>query len=142
VHIDTQILARSRATDRFKDDLRRFVERHEDVPGIVLVHRAPRVKVLRLVHHLLHAHPEFAIERVHIDGRSGCSDFAGTIVVEGAGEARSYEFLWDCRWRAEQEGWIDCFGFPDQMRAAEEFGWRCFARWEPAGAPASAPSVQ
>jgi hypothetical protein len=69
VHIDTQILSRSRATERFKDDLRRFVERHEDVPAIVLVHRVPRVKVLRLLHHLLDAHPEFANEPVHKDAR-------------------------------------------------------------------------
>ena len=42
-----------------------------------------------------------------------------------------YEFVWDCRWRAEQEGWTDCFGFPDQIRAAREYDWRCFERWEP-----------
>ena len=34
------------------------------------------------------------------------------------------------RWRAEQQGWVDAFGFPDQIRAADEFGWNCFHRWQ------------
>lgn len=132
MHIDSQIIDDSRASAGFKDDLRRFIEGPEDVSSIVLLHRAPRVKVLRVIHHLLDAHPEFAVERVQVDGRSGCSDFVGTVMVEGDGESRTFEFAWDCRWKAEQEGWTDCFGFPDQIRAAAAFGWRCFARWEPA----------
>ena len=44
---------------------------------------------------------------------------------------RQVRFHWDCKWRAQQEGWVDYFGFPDQIRAAREFGWRCFERWEP-----------
>ena len=65
-----------------------------------------------------------------VDARSGCSDFVGTAVVEGGGESRVIRFAWDCRWRAEQEGWVDAFGFPDQIRAADEFGWNCFHRWQ------------
>jgi hypothetical protein len=135
VHIDDHIIASSCATERFRDDLRRFIEAHEDVSSIVLLHRAPRVKVLRVIHHLLETHPEFVVERVAVDGRSGCSDFVGTVTVDGGGESRTFEFAWDCRWRAEQEGWTDCFGFPDQIRAAEAFRWRCFARWEPVHQP-------
>ena len=101
-----------------------------DAPRIVVVHHVPRIKVMRLLNQLLHAHPEFRIERVRVDARSGCSDFVGYITVEGAGESRRFDFSWDCRWRAEQEGWVDAFGFPDQIRAADEFGWRCFAQWE------------
>lgn len=127
--IDAQILERSRATDAFKQALRRYATR-SDVEEIVTTRHLPRVKVLRLVTQLLHAHPEFQVERVHVDARSGCSDFEGHLVVEGAGEARVFEFVWDCRWRAEQEGWTDCFGFPDQIRAASEFDWRCFAEWK------------
>jgi hypothetical protein len=41
------------------------------------------------------------------------------------------EFAWDCRWRAQQQGWVDAFGFPDQIRAADEFGWNCFQHWQP-----------
>ncbi|HUQ81977.1 MAG TPA: hypothetical protein VM076_12585 [Gemmatimonadaceae bacterium] len=127
--IDTEILARSCACERFKADLVAF-STWSDSPSITLTRNLPRIKVIRLINQLLHAHPEWAVERVRIDGRSGCSDFVGTIVVEGAGESRIIEFAWDCRWRAEQEGWLDAYGFPDQIRAADEFGWNCFQRWE------------
>jgi plastocyanin len=92
----------------------------------------------RLINQLLHAHPEWVVDRLQIDARSGCSDFVGTAIVEGGGQSRVIQFAWDCRWRAEQEGWVDAFGFPDQIRAADEFGWNCFLRWqaEPAGAVA------
>ncbi|HEX6048036.1 MAG TPA: hypothetical protein VFZ21_02165 [Gemmatimonadaceae bacterium] len=127
--IDTDLLARSCATPRFKTDVLAFASR-ADVASITLSRAVPRIKVIRLINQLLHAHPEFAIERLHIDARSGCSDFVGTVVVEGAGESRLFEFAWDCRWRAEQQGWVDAFGFPDQIRAADEFGWNCFQRWQ------------
>ena len=128
--IDTQLLARSSATDRFKaDDI--ALSSRVDAPSITYTRTVPRIKVIRLVNQILHAHPEWAIERLHVDARSGCSDFVGTVIVEGAGESRVFEFAWDCRWRAEQEGWVDAFGFPDQIRAADEFGWNCFYRWQP-----------
>ncbi|HEX8695519.1 MAG TPA: hypothetical protein VF746_24110, partial [Longimicrobium sp.] len=38
-------------------------------------------------------------------------------------------FVWDCKWKAEQHGWHDYFGFPDQGRAAREFGYDCFRAW-------------
>jgi hypothetical protein len=129
VPIDKHILARSCATERFKADVVAFASRAE-APSIILTRTVPRIKVIRLINHLLHAHPEFAVQRLRIDGRSGCSDFVGTVIVEGAGEARAFEFAWDCRWRAEQEGWTDAFGFPDQIRAADEFGWNCFQHWQ------------
>lgn len=122
------VLERSRATESFVLALRRFAEGH-DVAAIELVRRAPRIKVLRVLAQLLHAAPDLPIERVRLDGRSGCSDFAGTIEVETAHGVRRFDFVWDCRWRAEQEGWRDWLGLPDQIRAAEEFGWRCFAVW-------------
>ena len=135
VPIDREILDRSFASDAFKADLRAYAMR-QDAPSIVTARNLPRVKVLRLLTQLLASHPEFRVERVLVDAHSGCSDFFGTVVAEGAGDARMFEFTWDCRWRAEQEGWLDAFGFPDQIRAAEEFGWRCFAQWaeRPAGA--------
>lgn len=127
--IDTQILSRSSASARFKADLASY-SAYAEPATITLTRNVPRIKVIRLVNHLLNAHPEWAIERLHIDARSGCSDFVGTVTVEGAGESRSFEFAWDCRWRAEQQGWLDAYGFPDQIRAADEFGWNCFERWQ------------
>ena len=127
--IDTQIIERSFATERFKADVVAFAKRTE-APSITLMRPVPRIKVIRLINQLLHAHPEWVVDRLRVDGRSGCSDFVGTLVVEGNGESRVIEFAWDCRWRAEQEGWVDCFGFPDQIRAADEFGWNCFQRWQ------------
>jgi hypothetical protein len=92
---------------------------------------APRVKVERVLTQLLHEHPALLIERVRVTARSGCSDFSGEIVAfEGAVEHR-FAFTWCCSWRAQQLGWKDCFGFWDQARAAREFGWRCFEKWEP-----------
>jgi hypothetical protein len=129
VPIDTQILARSFATERFKADVVAFAARAE-APSITLVRPVPRIKVIRLIDQLLHAHPEWAVDHLRIDGRSGCSDFVGTVAVEGGGDARLIEFAWDCRWRAEQQGWVDAYGFPDQIRAADEFGWNCFHRWQ------------
>lgn len=127
--IDTQILACSFATERFKADVVAFAARAE-APSITLVRPVPRIKVIRLINQLLHAHPEWAVDHLRIDGRSGCSDFVGTVTVEGGGDARLIEFAWDCRWRAEQQGWVDAYGFPDQIRAADEFGWNCFHRWQ------------
>jgi hypothetical protein len=129
VPIDTHILERSSASERFKAELRAYASRNE-VTTIVTSRPAPRIKVLRVVAKLLHDHPELPVERIRVDARSGCSDFVGRVVVEGEGQARQFEFTWCCRWRAEAEGWTDAFGLPDQIRAADEFGWRCFARWQ------------
>jgi hypothetical protein len=133
VPLDANILSRSCATDRFKADILAFSNRVES-PLITLVRPVPRIKVIRLINQLLHAHPEWVVDRLQIDARSGCSDFVGTVTVEGGGETRVVEFAWDCRWRAEQQGWVDAYGFPDQIRAADEFGWNCFERWQPAQA--------
>jgi hypothetical protein len=133
VPLDSAILSRSCATDRFKADVLAFSNRTES-PSITLVRIVPRIKVIRLINQLLHAHPEWVIDRLQVDARSGCSDFVGTVTVEGGGETRLVEFAWDCRWRAEEQGWVDAYGFPDQIRAADEFGWNCFQRWQPAQA--------
>jgi hypothetical protein len=128
VPIDAKILTRSCATDRFKNDVIAFASR-TDAPSITLVRNVPRIKVIRLINQLLHAHPEWVIDRLKVDARSGCSDFVGTLTVEGGGQSRVIQFAWDCRWRAEQQGWVDAFGFPDQIRAADVFGWNCFHQW-------------
>src|SRR5512133_3492009 len=124
-----QLLAKSQATEPFKRAVKSYNSAgggdHIRVDGF-----APSIKVKRLLAHMLAAEPHPPIERISLRGRSGCSDFVGTVKVQTAQETRVYEFVWDCRWRAEQEGWTDCFGFPDQIRAAREYDWRCFERWE------------
>lgn len=125
-----QILEASRAADAFKKAVRQYVANghtdHIRVEGF-----APHVKVTRLLTHMLSAEGHLPIERISLRGRSGCSDFVGTVQVHTASGTHVYEFVWDCRWRAQQEGWTDCFGFPDQIRAAREYDWRCFERWVP-----------
>ena len=126
------LLERSQATDSFKNAVRAFLEGRDHGP-IAIRGYAPRVKVERLLAKLLHDEPQLPIERVDIAGRSGCSDFTGHLVLETATSTTEIAFAWDCRWRAEQEGWTDYFGFPDQIRAAREYGWDCFQRWERRG---------
>jgi len=132
-----QILTASRAAESFKSAVRRFFAgdsaEHIRVDGF-----APPVKVKRLLAQILAAESHLPIERVSLRGRSGCSDFVGTVKMHTDSETHVYEFVWDCRWRAEQEGWKDCFGFPDQIRAAREYDWQCFERWEPVAIESSA----
>lgn len=123
------ILERSRATAAFKADVLAFC-RGRHVQRVEVLGYIPHVKVERVLAQLLSAEPHLAIESAVVSGRSGCSDFSGRVDVQTESGPRSFNFVWDCRWRAEQEGWLDCFGFPDQMRAAREFGWQCFVRWQ------------
>lgn len=92
---------------------------------------APRVKVERVLTQLFHAHPELRIERIALSARSGCSDFVGELIAIEGDTSHRFGFTWCCAWRARELGWKDCFGFWDQTRAAREYGWRCFERWEP-----------
>ena len=133
--VTDQLLARSRASDAFKRDLRQFAAGRR-AARIETARFAPPIKVLRVITQLLHAAPDLAIDRVSIRAESGCSDFVGTAIVEADGGVREFEFVWDCRWRAVQEGWTDAFGLPDQIRAAHVFEWRCFAHWSERGAAA------
>lgn len=91
---------------------------------------APRVKVERVLMQLLHEHPLLQVERVQVTARSGCSDFTGELTAYEGDVPHRFAFTWCCAWRAEQMGWKDCFGFWDQGRAAREYGWQCFERWE------------
>jgi hypothetical protein len=122
------ILGESQATDSFKMDVAAFCSGRV-APRVAVEGFAPRVKVQRLLMQLLSSEAALPITRVVVRGRSGCSDFAGEVKVETVSETHVFDFVWDCRWRAEKEGWTDCFGLPDQMRAAHEFGWQCFQLW-------------
>lgn len=127
-------LEQSRATDAFKADVRAFLV-HQPAPRVATVRLAPRVKVARVLTQLLAAEPDLVVERVRVDAVSGCSDFRGTLTVEAEGEVRVFDFAWCCQWRADAEGWRDAFGFPDQIRAAREFDWRCFEAWREVTSP-------
>jgi hypothetical protein len=92
---------------------------------------SPPVKVLRTLLHLLHAHPDWAIETVELEGFSGCSEYVGKAVVAVAdGSTKKVLFAWDCAWKADEMSWRDAFGFPDQIRAARTFDWNCFRQWQ------------
>jgi hypothetical protein len=126
------VVATSNATTDFKAAVLSFVA-GEKVDRVKLETYVPRVKVRRLLTQLLVVEPALEIERVVIRGVSGCSDFVGSMDVETSSGTHVFEFAWCCRWRAEREGYVDYFGFPDQMRAAQEFDWQCFRRWERSG---------
>ena len=117
----------------FKRDVIEFV-RGKNSDRIQLHGYLPRVKVERVLTQLLHAHPDLPVERISVQAQSGCSDFSGELVAFAGDTEHRIAFTWCCAWRAEQEGWKDCFGFWDQARAAREYGWRCFQRWDYEGA--------
>jgi hypothetical protein len=133
------LIATAKASAAFKSDVVRFAD---GLPAdrIRTVRHAPRIKVLRLLTQLLHAEPHLEIERVVVDAWSGCSDFRGIITVTTPDALMAFRFRWDCSWRAEQEGWFDAFQLPDQIRAAHEFGWRCFSQWETEAAQDATPA--
>jgi hypothetical protein len=124
------ILEKSQAAKSFKSDVVAFCSGRA-APRVAVEGFVPRIKVERLLMQLLSNEAALPITRVAVRGRSGCSDFVGQVKVETVSETHVFDFVWDCRWRAEREGWIDCFGLPDQTRAAEEFGWQCFQLWSP-----------
>ena len=131
------LIQSARASEEFKNDVVRFAQGGQ-VERIQTVRHSPRIKVLRLLAQLLSEEPGLEIERVSIDAWSGCSDFRGVLTVTAPDVTRVFRFHWDCSWRAEQQGWFDAFNLPDQIRAAREFGWRCFSVWQDEPADASA----
>jgi hypothetical protein len=118
------------ATSEFKSDIQSYFDGHSAARVTFEGGYAPQIKVRRVLTQLLVAESALEIEDVVIRARSGCSDFVGTIDVRTRTGVHVFDFVWDCRWRAETEGYVDYFGFPDQARAAREFDWRCFQRWE------------
>ena len=138
-HLLPELMAQSSASDDFKADVRAYAA-HQVAPRLTVARHAPRVKVLRVLAHLFETAPELAVERAHVDALSGCADFRGVLTVETASETHVFDFAWDCHWRATREGWTDAFGLPDQIRAAQEFGHRCFERWSPRAPAAPHPA--
>ena len=127
-HLLPELMAHSRASEAFKADVRAYAA-HQPAPSLTVARHVPRVKVLRVLAQLFETVPELEVERVHVAAASGCADFRGVLTVETAHGSHAFDFVWDCHWKATQEGWTDAFGLPDQIRAAREFGHRCFERW-------------
>jgi len=121
------LLTASAATEEFKTAVQQLesgkaTERIAYNPGV------PAVKALRAISKLLESEPGLTIDNVLINATSGCSDFVGKMTVNG-GEA-IFDFVWDCSWRAKEENYTDHFGYPDQIRAAREFKYQCFKRFQ------------
>ena len=133
------IAARSRATPAFRAALDDFLSDSRPSERIGFDYRSPGVKVERALTKLLIEHPELPIERVVVNASSGCEFFRGEIHVFAGGAEQRIRFHWDCKWKAMEQGWTDYFGFPDQARAAREFGFDCFRAWEPAAPGEDAP---
>ncbi len=123
------LLDRSAATARFREALTQFLRDGRSGERIAFGPGCPGIKVERAVAKTLVEYPGLPIESIEVRGASGCEYFRGKLFVRTAAEERRVAFHWDCKWRAEVEGWRDWFGFPDQGRAAREFGWDCFRSW-------------
>ncbi len=126
-----ELLDQSKASGEFRDALLHFERNKSPSERIHFPPGNPPVKVLRAVCALLEAQPGLIIDSVQVKGHSGCSNYIGEIIVNG-GE-RTFRFDWDCAWKAEEQGWRDFFGEPDQVRAAKAFGYKCMKSLEPAG---------
>lgn len=126
-----ELLSASQASQAFKEAVRQLSAGKHEPDRIGFDATLPGVKVLRMIMKLLDVRPDLPIERVSIQAVSGCSNFTGRARIEpGEGKAT---FNWDCRWQAEQMGWSDAVGMPDQIRAARELGYQCFEAFEIAG---------
>lgn len=125
----SDILGDSSATPEFKAAVL-SVQGRTRTPLVTSSRPVPHIKIMRLLTHLLSAERDLEIESVRLHADSGCSDLIGTIDVTCSDSVRRFSFAWDCAWRAREQGWTDCFGFPDQMRAVREYDWRCFKSWQ------------
>ena len=127
------LLERSGATEPFRHAVTAFVRDGRPAGRIAFNRECPPVKVQRALTKALEEYPHLPIESIEVHASSGCEFFRGTLELHTAAEVRRVRFHWDCKWRAEQSGWHDYFGFPDQIRAAREFGHDCFRAWSEEG---------
>ena len=125
-------LSQSSVTEPFRSAVEEFLRTGRASARLSFDGRAPMVKVERTLTKVLLEYPHLDIESIEIRGSSGCEYFRGELTVRTASAEHLVHFHWDCKWRAEQNGWHDYFGFADQARAAREFGWDCFRGWEEA----------
>ena len=126
------LLAASGATDEFKDSVRQY-STHGKAPLVEAAGYAPPIKVMRVLAQLLEVGADASTASACASTATpGAPTSAGRSRRTPTGVVRQWRFVWCCRWRAVEQGWVDCFGFPDQMRAAREFGYRCFETWSTA----------
>ncbi|KAA3619961.1 MAG: hypothetical protein DWQ05_04340 [Calditrichaeota bacterium] len=123
-----ELLNASRATDAFKSALTNFLKTPTANANIRYQVGTPAVKIVRTIMKLLEEFPLLPIESVSIKANSGCSTFAGEIHVEP--ENKKFKFLWDCQWRALENDVKNNWGMPDQIKAAQDFGYQCFKLFE------------
>lgn len=123
-----ELLAASAATPAFRAAVAELEKSQKPSAAIQFGPGNPPVKVLRAICGLLEAFPTVAVDSVSVNAASGCSDYRGELHINGG--QRKFRFVWDCAWKAEQLGWKDMFGSPDQQRAARAFGYRCFEVFE------------
>jgi hypothetical protein len=126
----TQLLSNSSVSDRFRSAVDSFLHSGRPNDQIVFGYSSPPVKVARTITKMLEEYGHLPIESVQIEGQSGCEFYRGELIIRTVEEERSVSFHWDCRWKAEQEGWVDYFGFPDQIRAAQVYDYQCFKVWK------------
>ncbi|MDX1973204.1 MAG: hypothetical protein SFY68_11800 [Candidatus Sumerlaeia bacterium] len=126
------LLNSSSSTPEFQLVLRDFEKLgYSNSPALRYNSGSPAVKVGRFLQQLLETYPEWKITTVEVEAQSGCSDYHGFAEVGLAnGEKKRIRFTWDCAWKAEQEGLKTFFGTPDQQKAAQLFGYRCFQVFE------------
>ncbi|HEU0015315.1 MAG TPA: hypothetical protein VFQ45_16625 [Longimicrobium sp.] len=135
------LIDRCAVAPAFREALASFVRDGRSGERIVFDYGCPPVKVERTIHKLLVEYPRLPIESIEFRASSGCEFFRGRLLVRTADEERRIAFHWDCKWRAEEQGWKDWFGFPDQIRAAREFGWDCFRTWDEEHVAMRAPAL-
>lgn len=135
------LLQEAGVTPAFRDALKQFAQTGSPNDRVAFDRFSPAIKVERTLTKMLAAYPDLAIERVEVTGSSGCEFYAGTLIVHSDLGEREIRFNWDCKWKAQQEGWVDYFGFPDQTRAAREFGYDCFREWSEVAAPRDLATV-
>lgn len=138
------LLERSGATEPFRQAVVRFVREGRPNERVAYPLHCPPVKVERTLMKALEEYPALDLESIEVRATSGCEFFRGTLELRAESGERRVRFHWDCKWKAEQMGWRDYFGFPDQGRAAREFGHDCFRAWaeEEAEAPMKIPAVE
>ncbi len=124
-----ELLRGSRAVDVFKQAVLKFARGGEDSDLIRYSPGAPRIKIIRVLMKLLESCPDEEIADVDIEGVSTCSAFCGKLTFGPAGKKLVFE--WDCRWKAEETGFVTWYGAPDQSKAAELFGYQCFRQFQP-----------
>jgi hypothetical protein len=124
------LLERSAASAAFREGVRAFLETTGPNDAVAFPNHLPPVKVERTLLKILESYPDQPIETVKIRGSSGCEYFRGVATIQAGAEEIEVRFDWDCKWKAIQLGWSDYFGFPDQGRAAREFGHDCFKVWD------------